>query len=662
MKVTSIRRNSTSLLLTAIAWAVFQGSSFLPVVMAQPLSGTKTINPAGGDYDAIADAVADMLSKGIDGPVVFQIADGSYNEQISITGVTGASAVNTITFQPQSTTPCGVIWTYTASSPSDNWIVQLNGAAFVTFKDLCFIAGGASYARIFHILGGASSNSVTGCELTTTVTTSTSDNLAAILVAGQCDNSTFDNNTVKHGSYGVQFLGSSSNRPVGTLVQDNVFDNQYKTAIHLWNVDAPTAQGNAITSPASSTGSYRGIHLELCQNALKVQKNKLKMHDGIGFWIQNCTSTSSQTGLIANNFVLSDGTVTGNLISVQSSTFQDVYFNSILNTGNNSACLSFFFSSDLNVKNNIAVNSNGGFTYEVGSSTTLTSSDYNCLYTTGATLASWQGAQQATLADLQSASGLDANSVSKSVNYLDGPNADLHLTGASLGDLDLSGINLSAVTDDYDGDSRNVSPPYMGADEAPNDPLPVELTAFTVQVDGNAATLWWTTASETNNFGFDVQLQSTRTGWSKIAFVPGHGTTNQPQSYRFTDTELTSGDYQYRLKQIDLDGSFEYSAVVEVSINPPSTFFLSQNYPNPFNPETVIAYSLPATAQVVLTIYNLRGRQIRSLVNDIQPAGEHRAEWDGLNQEGEEVASGVYFYSLRVKGQARATRRMLFLR
>ena len=195
-----------------------------------------------------------------------------------------------------------------------------------------------------------------------------------------------------------------------------------------------------------------------------------------------------------------------------------------------------------------------------------------------------------------------------------------------------------------------------------NGDLPVELTAFTANVKQNVVNLEWNTATEVNNYGFEVERASSQTSpgqetWSKVGFVNGSGNSNSPKQYSYTDNSgLSSGSYSYRLKQIDNDGQFEYSKVVDVSFNAPTEFSLKQNYPNPFNPTTTISYSLPEKAQVRLIVYDAIGNEVASLVNQEQAEGEHNISFDASN-----LSSGIYFYKLTA-GSFAKTMKMILLR
>jgi len=182
-----------------------------------------------------------------------------------------------------------------------------------------------------------------------------------------------------------------------------------------------------------------------------------------------------------------------------------------------------------------------------------------------------------------------------------------------------------------------------------NSPLPVHLTSFTLTINSRNVILNWVTASEQNNSGFEVQravFGSEYLVFSKMAFVSGKGTTNTLTSYTFEDKNLQTGKYQYRLKQIDNNGNFAYFAlngIAEVGI--PAKFDISQNYPNPFNPVTKINFDLPKDTKVNITVFDLTGREIKTIVNEFRTAGYYTVQFDASG-----VSSGVYFYRIMTDG------------
>ena len=172
--------------------------------------------------------------------------------------------------------------------------------------------------------------------------------------------------------------------------------------------------------------------------------------------------------------------------------------------------------------------------------------------------------------------------------------------------------------------------------------LPVELSSFTANIFKNDVTLNWSTASETNNSGFDVERKlSSSSSWSKVGNVAGNGNTAVTTNYSFSD-RVTTGVYSYRLKQIDFNGNFHYYNLSnEVNVGVPSSFSISQNYPNPFNPTTKIDYELPNDAVVSITLFDLSGKEVSKLVNEAMTAGYHTVQVNGSN-----LSSGVYFYNI----------------
>lgn len=175
--------------------------------------------------------------------------------------------------------------------------------------------------------------------------------------------------------------------------------------------------------------------------------------------------------------------------------------------------------------------------------------------------------------------------------------------------------------------------------------IPVELTSFAGSISGNNVMLNWSTATEVNNSGFQVERKSIDGNYSSVGFVRGKGTTTEAQEYNFSDNNLAVGKYIYRLKQIDFNGTFEYSPEIEVEIGLPIRFELSQNYPNPFNPATSIKFSLVSDSRVTLKLFDVVGQEVATLINTDLAAGYHSMVIDGSK-----LSSGVYFFRLDATG------------
>ncbi len=204
-----------------------------------------------------------------------------------------------------------------------------------------------------------------------------------------------------------------------------------------------------------------------------------------------------------------------------------------------------------------------------------------------------------------------------------------------------------------------------------NGTLPVELTTFTANTANDKVELNWKTATEVNNYGFEIERRLSPTPsqgegtsgttllgqWGSIGFVKGSGNSNSPKSYSFVDNSPLGGSAEYRLKQIDNDGSYKYSSIVTVN-SAPSNFELSQNYPNPFNPTTTIKYAIPQAEHVTLKVYDEVGREVASLVNANEEAGSYSVEFAAGNMQ---LASGIYFYRITA-GNFSEVKKLLLLK
>ncbi len=243
---------------------------------------------------------------------------------------------------------------------------------------------------------------------------------------------------------------------------------------------------------------------------------------------------------------------------------------------------------------------------------------------------------------------------------------------------------LAASVDPINGTTVNFGTKFVGVDEievtlsaggtfdfafdniAINAALPVELISFSASILNNLVLLNWATATEINNYGFEIERSNPtisditpsrgegKSVWVKIGFVNGHGNSNSPKSYSFIDERPSPNGASYRLKQIDFDGTFEYSKVIEVTAELPSGYVLGQNYPNPFNPETTISFQLPEVQFVNLTIYDMLGKKVEELVNDQLEPGFHSVFFNGSD-----LSSGTYLYRLETDSFTQAKKMLL---
>jgi hypothetical protein len=484
--------------------------------------------------------------------------------------------------------------------------------------------------------------------------------------------------------------------------------------VKLLGVDGALVSGNNISNFETTEGTLRlGVWLDGGTRNTTVAGNTI--HDirytgggafgGIGIAVVTDESGSNNT--ILNNMIydisgsgrnFGDGNIIGTALpgsncpvgiyvgprigGTGSQSGVSIYYNTIHLTGstlNTAGAYSFGIAlasgSSATIMNNIVVNNLGVAGSGVGAVAVyaagagqLSSSNYNDYYCAASSgtnvVGKIGGTDYTTLAGLQGATGADGNSSSTNVTFLS--SSDLHLSGGSVGDPLLGGTPIGGITTDFDGDTRDATNPYMGADEA-DTPLPITLAEFTAMVEPGTdhVRLYWATLSEINNFGFYIQRrQGNEESFVDVpgGFVVGHGTTSEPQQYTFIDTAVTSGTWYYRLKQVDLNGAVHLSEPVQVGVVTgveelvPVHYSLSQNYPNPFNPSTVITYGLPRSSHVLLEVYDALGKLVETLVEKNHEPGQYHVRLDA-----EGLAAGVYYYRLTA-GDFVSTKKLLLIK
>jgi hypothetical protein len=197
-------------------------------------------------------------------------------------------------------------------------------------------------------------------------------------------------------------------------------------------------------------------------------------------------------------------------------------------------------------------------------------------------------------------------------------------------------VNPGNQPNSFDITAITLSAPILIIDQ----PMPVELISFNSFVKKNDVSLSWKTGSEQNNKGFGIERKAINDSWTEVGFVNGKGNSNTEQSYTFENKGISSGSYNYRLKQTDYNGNYKYFDLNgPVSIGTPSKNAVSQNYPNPFNPVTKIEYEVASDSKVKISIFDITGRELQTLLNERKPAGYYSLTFNAGN-----LSSGTYFY------------------
>jgi parallel beta-helix repeat protein len=623
-----------------------------------PLSaGTYTIG-ASGDYPDFYSAVRDAVMKGISVPTTYNVISGSYTEQIDFISVPGANSQNRITFQSQSGNPQDVEISFAATLLDSNYVMRFYGADFITLQNLTVTADGDPYARVVDFYHGADSIEIKNNVLNSIVD-SGNDSRQAVIAA---DDSYYrsriiEGNTLNRGTFGVFMRREQNNDelPLGAQILNNkIYENGY-SGIHLQFYDSPVINNNIINA------SSKGIQALTCDGALKIQKNKINVQYSDGIYLSSCTATEEYKGLITNNFIYVGGSGSAIGIYMNNSPYQAILNNSVNITSSYAQAKAFYISStsstSATIINNIFMNSGGGYAYYITTPSTVSGSDYNDLYTTGSVLARWDG-DRATLSDLQTASGMDANSVS--VDPLFASATNLHANAAG---VDSTGVSLAAVPDDIDGDTRDLSFPDIGADEFIfGFNYPPVITSEPDTIAYYAGELYEYQVTATDNNG-DVLLYSLTTAPNWLSINDSTGLiTGEPLSADVGDTVVTILVSDERGGTDSQTYTLHVYPEVGISLSDPQNpkkFILYQNYPNPFNPTTTIKYALAKNSKVILKVYNVLGQEIRALIDKDQNAGYKTVLWDGKNKFGQDVSSGLYFYRLETNEYIKTMKALL---
>ena len=251
--------------------------------------------------------------------------------------------------------------------------------------------------------------------------------------------------------------------------------------------------------------------------------------------------------------------------------------------------------------------------------------------------------------------GLTLQWVTDDINSVDLSNAGVYKSAD--GNEPWSQVGLSQDVSAANSISVPVSSFSVFTVGATDSPLPVELSSFTASNTNNIVVLSWTTKTELYNYGFAIERKSDRSDWIKIGFVQGYVNSNSPHQYTFND-KVTNGLFFYRLKQINSDATYKYCNPISIEVKTVPAKYDIINYPNPFNPSTTIQFDLPQSSYVNLSVYNIIGEKVATLVNGIMEAGTYKKTFSE-NFLNENIASGIYFYNLSTDNGVSITKKMI---
>ena len=431
------------------------------------LSGIYTIGPdASDDFSSFSDAVFALNNCGVSGPTVFNVDSGTYNEQVEIGAISGASATNTITFKSANNNQNSV----TLTSSNSGAVLFLNGAEYVTVKHISIIGTGAATMAV-KMDAGANHNTMEG-NIITLLTTASATYRTVYNYGATTEFNTIKNNVISGGYYGIYSYGSGSTSwQKGTVIEGNNISNFQYYGIMSYYQDSIQIIGNYIHDGTNNSGY--GIYAYYDFNGFNISKNKIVMNNsyssyGIFVYYANYYyyAGTSATGLVSNNFI-SIIAGTGSCYGIYAYYSDNVkyYYNSVNITGGSTSSRALYQgnntynSTGQTFKNNIFKNTSGGYAAYFSAPAAVAATDYNNYYATGTNLAYWSG-NKTSLAALQTASNKDMHSVSIDPEFTS--NTDLHFNSISMDNL---GTFVSEVTTDIDGYTRSTQTPDIGADE-----------------------------------------------------------------------------------------------------------------------------------------------------------------------------------------------------
>ncbi len=674
-----------------------------------PLSGNYNIDSlqTSPNYTSLTNAINDLNSRGVSGPVTFTLTQDIYNTTyetfpLTINEFIGASATNRVTIKPA--TGLNV----TITSNVGNGAFRLNGADFVTINGSnngtnsrnLTIANSANGTCVWlSSLGfnaGATNNIITNTNI---VGSSLTAGVTGIVMTGNSianDGDDNDNNTISFNRFnsmstGIFVRGGSTglvdslrilNNRIGSDTALQIVDFK---GIDMARVNASNINSNTVFGMVSTTTQKAAIELNGAVTNTTINTNTIRNIEyvGTGGWAARGISASTGTGnnniTIANNMitgVLADAWGTGFTyqcigILLNGGTNYNVHFNTINMTGQRDNSFSnniganiwveAGLTSGVSLRNNIltnsqtSINSTAGFNYAVyvngtgNPFSTINHNLYNSKTTTPLVVTPYigriNGVDITTLANWRTATSGDLNSTGDSAFFVS--NFDAHLNGSSIGNFNLKGSPISGITTDIDGQTRNTTFPYMGADEITTAPLPVNLISFNAKKLDENVLLTWITASETNNKGFEIQRSIDGINFKTIDFVKGAG--NSVKTVNYTKTDLNAFDLlkvekiYYRLNQIDFDGNNELSNIREVTKNE-TTLGGIKVYPNPFNNAISIETNGLDQLENTITVNDITGKLVSKSVVIFEKGN---SSYTITNLE--KLPAGIYFVKVANK-------------
>jgi parallel beta-helix repeat protein len=630
------------------------GIFFSVQAVAQPLSGTYTINPAQApsatNFQNFTAAAASLGTNGVSAAVTFNVSGGTYNEQVLLNAVTGTSATNTITFSGN-----GATISANSVNPNNRAIIKLNGTDYVHIEGLNITATGntsSEYGYGIQLLNGADYNTISGCTISTTKTSdgtatpnfagiviNSSDGAVLTLGNANCNYNTIKENVIMGGYYGVALVAQATTYTInGNRIINNTIQDFYRTGIYMNGTVGTVVDNNDISRPSrpgTSFFQYFGLNLDGGNSGLLVTRNKL--HDPFGengaisnssayaMYINGSAGDQNAVNVFANNIVYnmnSNGIVGG--FDITGSPYNRFVNNTV--SVDDAGSSGFGFTKGFSVtganfqeifNNNVSIRRGGPGAKHciyVGNTTGSTINNNNYFLSAGTTgYIGYFTTNRATLSDWQSASSFDVASISADPQFMAAASGNLLPQNTAL--QNGTPVANTGIATDINGLGRNAILPTMGAFEINGVVLPVKMSPLAGKLDTrNAAVLSWSTYTEVNNKGFEVQRSTDGKSWTGTGFMATkapEGNSSNRIDYTFNEgIELGNTQY-YRLQQTDIDGRPTISNVVV--LNPAGTVapLVLSIFPNPSSDKIRLELT-GAAPEGTCTVLDQNGRQVKT--------------------------------------------------
>jgi len=584
------------------------------------LSGNYTIGGTNPDFADFSAAVMGLDQCGINGPVTFTVASGTYNEQIELPFVTGSSATNTITFQSASGDSSTVILTNNASSATGNYTLKLNGTSHITFKDMTFAATDSLLSKVIEIGNSAENVHFLNNRIIGMSTSITDEDAALIYTSDSIGNNiSILNNRLENGSIAIELSGKSScsTKATGVQINNNILMNHFASGIILTNLFSPEVSLNQIETNSNSN-SYNGISgIQLSGTPIIIKNNIKATNTQIAYGIRmsqcDICMSSTNSGLVANNFILINGlstanTITAGILNNESKNF-NYYYNTINITGNQTNAVSMCLfdataglSDNINIVNNIFSNEANGYTYYVtGVDTTKFFVDYNDIFNPGTGTFAYLGAAVTDFATWKTKTAEETHSIT--INPYFSSAINLHTTNNLVNG---TGTPIAGITDDIDGDLRNATTPDIGADEFAPSPYDIATLEIIAPIDGCGL--------DTNEV-VTIRIKNLGSATVNGGFTASYKINNNTAVTESVSSTILSGDtldYSFsNTANLDvfalmIDSTYEFKAWVDLTTDPVhyndtavASVFSGYLPPSPVTSDTSINYgdSVTLTAQ-----------------------------------------------------------------